>query len=105
MLKIVRAGPILTHFCETSNGVEQACTTQKTRSVILININLPWAAKVYFIALQRFLLSLKDILNRQLIILSRVFQTFLQLRKLSRATTKAFTGHMLYRPGVEPEKK
>jgi len=27
----------------------QACTTQKARRAKLININSPWAAKVYFV--------------------------------------------------------
>jgi len=43
---------------------------------------------------------MEDILEQQLLIRGRAFATFLQLRNLSRAARKAFTGRMLYRRGL-----
>ena len=43
---------------------------------------------------------MEEITERQLLIRGRALQHFLQFRKLSRATRKAFAGRMLCRPAV-----
>ena len=82
----------------------QACTTRNLHNSEsskgqIININLPRAAKIYFISVWRFRCSMEEIRKGKLIIWSRAFATFLQFRKLSRATRKSFADLcMLCRP-------
>ena len=58
----------------------------------IVNINLPWVAKVYFISMWRFRCSMEEILERQLHIRGRVFATFSTIEK-------ALAGRMVCRPG------
>jgi len=58
----------------------------------VININLPRAAKVYFISMCRFRCSMEDILEQQFLIRGRAFATFSTIEKALAGRKKSFRG-------------
>ena len=57
---------------------------------LLININLPRAANIYFISMWRFHCSMEEILEQQLLIRGRVFATFSTIEKALAGREKSF---------------
>ena len=57
---------------------------------LLININLPRAANIYFISMWRFHCSMEEILEQQLLIRGRVFATFSTIEKALAGRKKSF---------------
>jgi len=64
----------------------------------IININLQWAAKYYFISMWRFRCSRKEILRTSITIWGRAFAAFSTIEKALAAARKALASRMLCRP-------